>query len=102
MITSTYSIAFNFQVEDSKLIVPLMAEVEVHHSETYYVIKNIKVGAGRKGSVLPDLTIKNKNGRWVHLDSEKESLLSIRIGKSIEAFEIESGHWKTYNNPPGI
>jgi hypothetical protein len=90
MITFTYSIAFHFQVEDSKLIVPLIAEVEVHHSETFYVIKNIRTGRDRQGSILPDLTIKRKNGRWVHIDSEKESLLSIQVGKSIECRENET------------
>jgi hypothetical protein len=87
MITSTYSIAFDFRVDNSKLIVPLTAEVEVHHSETYYVVKNIKTEAAGKRSVLPDLTVKKENGRWVHLDSEQESHLSIQVGKSIEAIQ---------------
>jgi hypothetical protein len=91
MITSTFPIAFNFQVDDSKLIVPLIAEVEIHHSQTYYIIKNIRKRTGRTGSILPDLTIKKKNGLWVHTDSEKESFLSVRVGKSIEGREKESG-----------
>ena len=90
MITSTYSIAFEYQLEDSNLIVPLTADVEVHHSETYYIVKNFKTRSHRQASVLPDLIIGKKNGRWVHLDSEKESHLSIQVGKSIEA--IECGH----------
>jgi len=85
MITSTYCIAFNFQVEDSRLIVSLKADVEVHHSKTYYIIKNIRAGSKRQGSVLPDLAIMKKHGHWVHVDSEKESQLSIQVGKSIEA-----------------
>jgi len=87
MITSTYSIALDFQVDNSKLIIPLTADVEVHRSEIHYVIKNFKARSDRNGSVLPDITIKKKNGRWVHMDSEQESHLSIQVGKSIEAIE---------------
>jgi hypothetical protein len=90
MITTTYSIAFNFQVDNTHLIMPLTADVQVHHSEIYYVIKNFKADPARKGSVLPDIVIKKKNGRWVHFDSEKESHLSNQVGKSIDA--IESSH----------
>jgi hypothetical protein len=90
MITSTYTIAFNFPVEDSRLVVPLTADVNVHHSEIFYVISNFRTGSDRKTSVLPDITIKKKNGRWVHLDSEKESHLSAEVGKHIEAVEMES------------
>ena len=84
MTTSTYSIAFEFRVDNSKLIVPLTAEVEVHHSETYYVVKNIQTATAGRRPVLPDLKVKKEKGRWVHLDSEQESDLSVQIGKSIE------------------
>ena len=97
MITSTYSIALNFQVDNSKLIISLTADVEVHHSESHYIIKNFKAEPERKGSVLPDIIIKKKNGRWVHLDSEKESQLSIQVGKGIEA--IESGQSTATTGP---
>jgi hypothetical protein len=87
MITAAYSIDFNYQLEDSKIIVPLTAEVEKHHSAPYYLIKNFKAGSSIQASILPDLTIKKKKGRWVHLDSGKESQLSMLIGKSIERLE---------------
>jgi hypothetical protein len=90
MIISTYSIAFNLQVGDSNMVVPLTADVEVHHSETHYVIKNIKAGSHRRESVLPDLKIKKVNGLWVHIDSEKESHLSRQVGNSIERLENET------------
>lgn len=92
MIISTYNITFDFQVGDSKLVVPLTAEVELHYSATYYVIKKIRTGSGRKETVLPDFTIKKKNGLWVHVDSEKETDLSMQIGKVIERHENESEH----------
>jgi hypothetical protein len=92
MITSTYTIAFNFQVEDSSLIVPLTAEVEVHHSETFYLIKNFKSTSRREQSVLPDIAIKKEDGQWVHIDSEKESHLSSQVGKCIERLEADLGH----------
>ena len=91
MITSTYSIAFNLRVGDSHLVVPLTADVEIHHSDTYYVIKNIKAGSHRREPVLPDLKIKKVNGLWVHIDSERESQLSRQVGNSIDRLENESG-----------
>jgi hypothetical protein len=87
MITAAYSIAFDYQLEGSKLIVPLTAEVEKHHSAPHYLIKNFKAGSSIQTSILPDLTIKKKKGRWVHVDSGKESQLSTLIGKCIERLE---------------
>ncbi len=48
MITTTYGIAFNFPVDGSTLIVPLTADVEVHHSEIYYIVKNFKTARGKR------------------------------------------------------
>ncbi len=90
MITSTYSIAFNFPMDDSRLIVPLTAEVEEHNSKRYYVIKNFKAGSHPQPSLLPNLFLKKKNGRWVHLDSGEVSHLSNVVGKSIELLENET------------
>ena len=44
MISSTFTIAFNFRVENTDLLVPLLADVEIHHSDTYYLIKNFRAG----------------------------------------------------------
>ena len=91
MITSTYSIAFDYQMEGSRLSVPLTAEVEVHRSKTHYVIKNFKAGSRPQSSILPTLVLRKKKGRWVHVDSGQESQLSTVVGESIERLENESG-----------
>ena len=94
MIRSNYNIAFNFRVDHTDLNIPLTAEVELHASNTYYVIKNFKTVPGQQRSVLPDLSIKKVKGRWVHCDSEKDTNLSIEVGKAIDAYESEHPNGK--------
>jgi hypothetical protein len=86
MKATAYTVAFNFDVRPAGLKIPLMAEVELHFSEPHYIVKNIRMVGGIDSiSVLPDLDLKKIGGRWVHSESEKESELSIGIGKAIDA-----------------
>ena len=85
MDKSKFSITFSLPVEHTSLTIPLIAEVEIHHSEVYYIVKNIKTEKQQKRPILPDIKIKKANGQWVHCDSEKETNLSIEIGKAIDA-----------------
>ncbi len=71
MGNSTFKIAFEFPVEHSTLVVHLTAEVAMHRSNTFYLVSNFKVG------------------RWVHIDSGKESALSEYAGKAIDEMESE-------------
>ncbi len=89
MIVSNYSIAFNYPLETSGRVVPLIAQVEKHHSQTYYIVKNFRTNPGQNRSIMSDIKIKKVNGRWVHCDSEKESNLSIAIGKAIMIQEAD-------------
>ena len=84
-------IKFDFALAPSDLIIPLTATAELHHSDPYYRITNIRVAdihhSVNHSPVLPDFEIK-KIGKgiaatWVHCDSEKESLLSLAAGKAI-------------------
>jgi hypothetical protein len=84
MITSVYSIAFSIRLEHSAFIVPLTAHVELHHSPVFYIVKNFKTCPDQKSSILPDLKIRKVRGRWVHCDSEKETELSLVVGKAID------------------
>jgi len=89
MVTSSYSIAFNFKLEDSDRFVTLTAQIEKHHSKTYYTVKDFRSHPSQNRSILPDIMIKKVKGRWVHCDSEKESNLSIAIGKAIMTQEAD-------------
>jgi hypothetical protein len=92
MVTAAYTIAFNFKLENSNLSVPLTAEVEQHHSETYYIVRKFKVASHSRDFVLPNISIKKKNGQWVHVDSEKETRLSTMVGQMIERHEGDCDH----------
>ena len=87
-----FEINFDFPVASSDLKISFNATVELHHSEPFYLVRNFHLidrnkNAGHR-SVLPEQEIKRieRNGSivWVHKDSEKESDLSIAIGKGIE------------------
>lgn len=87
-----FDIKFDFAIAHSDFIIPLKATAELHHSVPYYVVDNFAVvGTGRqknKTSIIPSQEIKliQRNSRdvWVHKESERESMLSIAIGKAIE------------------
>ena len=85
MISSTFTIAFNFRVENTDLLVPLLADVEIHHSDTYYLIKNFRTGDNPARFILPNIKIKKVGALWVHCDSEKETMLSVEVGKAIDS-----------------
>lgn len=88
-----FEINFDFPVASSNLKISLRATAELHHSEPYYVVQNFYLTESDKGkgrlSVLPEQQVKRiKRGDhhvWVHKDSEKESELSIAIGKGLES-----------------
>lgn len=87
MINENYNIAFNFRLDQSNLTVALTAEIEVHHSEIFYVVKNIRTQSQKERSALPDVRIKKANGIWVHCDSGKETTLSMEVGAAIDRYE---------------
>jgi len=89
MINRNYSIAFNFRLDHSNFTIPLTADIEVHHSETFYVIKNFRTQSQKEKSVLPDVWLKKMNGIWVHCDSSKETTLSMEVGEAIDRYEAD-------------
>ena len=88
-----FTIQFEFPVAHSTFTVTLNATAELHHSDPYYVISGFQYADGNHPnaaiSVLPVQEIKRlrKGGKsvWVHRDSERESLLSLALGKAIES-----------------
>ena len=87
-----FEIKFDFPLAHSDLIVSLKATAELHHSDPYYVFDDFRFagsrGRPRTPSILPRQEIKligrGRQKVWVHKDSERESLLSITMGKAIE------------------
>jgi hypothetical protein len=87
MIGEKYAISFQTRLEHTDKLISLTANVEVHHSETSYHIRDFKTFSNPSRAVLPDIQIKKVRGKWVHCDSEKESKLSIEVGKVIDEHE---------------
>ena len=87
MRLDSYSIAFDYSLEGGKINVRLTAEVELHHSKPYYIVRNFRTVYHPNGSILPEVQLKRFKGRWVHRDSEKATDLSQAIGDAIEAYE---------------
>lgn len=97
-MSQPFEIRFDFPLAYSDLTIALKATAEIHHSETFYRVDNFQFAASRSGkhdlSVLPAQEIKQasrgESRIWVHKDSERESLLSIAIGKAIDS-ALKSG-----------
>jgi hypothetical protein len=87
MIKQKFAITFNYRLENSSANLPLVADVEQHHSEAWYLITGLKVANRPGGAVLPDIKIRKLNGIWVHRDSEKETNLSVIAGDAIDQYE---------------
>lgn len=87
-----FEIKFDFPLGQSDLSISLKASVEIHHSEVYYLVDNFHLDRSCSNpndpSILPNQEIKQikrgANRVWVHKDSERESLLSLAIGKAID------------------
>jgi hypothetical protein len=64
--------------------IKLKADIEFFPSESFYKISNFRTLDKKTGSVLPTMEIKQKDGKWVLADSEKESYLSQLVGNAIK------------------
>jgi hypothetical protein len=49
-----------------------------------FTITNIRRLEQDTGSLLPPIRIEKKEGQWVHTDSDKETDLSVAIGRAID------------------
>ncbi|MBS1665261.1 MAG: hypothetical protein JST68_29720 [Bacteroidetes bacterium] len=84
MITANFKIRFDFLVDSARLSITLEADVQEHHSETYFVVSNFHLPGKTDSTVLPPIYIRKENGRWVHTDSGKETDLSTAAGHAID------------------
>jgi hypothetical protein len=87
MANPSYVISFKCRLDNTNLVILLTAEVELHHSRIYYVVKNFRTANPSTRPVLPNIEIRKVNGIWVHRDSEKETDLSIAAGNAIDQHE---------------
>jgi hypothetical protein len=85
MSIANYSISFSFAVDAAKFRLLLEAEVEEHHSKTYFIISNFRIPEHGDRAVLPPITIEKVKGKWVHRDSGKASELGTAVGAAIDA-----------------
>jgi hypothetical protein len=89
MVAERFSITFLFTADAGRLVVPLDADVEQHRSQTFYSVKNFRPQGTNGPGILPEVRIRKKAGRWVHVDSEKETDLSEAIGAAIDLFNSQ-------------
>ena len=87
MHVASYNIAFDFLADDGRLKVHLLADVELHHSQPYYIVRNFKTIGRNISNALPEVRLRRSGGLWVHTDSGKVSDLGTAIGQAIDAFE---------------
>lgn len=95
-----FEIKFDFALAHSDLIISLSATADLHHSDPYYVVDNFHLASStptKNGlSIIPAQEIKKiKRGDaevWVHKDSERESMLSLAIGRAIDGVVKEDGN----------
>ena len=78
------SIQFNFTLDKGRLEVLLEADIEPHHQDIFYLVKNFRIAGHRASGILPEIRIKKADGHWVHCDSGWRSDLSEAVGKAIE------------------
>ena len=91
-----FEIRFEFPLAHSDLTVSLRAAVTVHHSEVYYVVDDFRFAGEnyrqRELSLLPAQEIqkvkRDDTEIWVHKESQRESQLSIAMGRAIEKADI--------------
>ena len=100
---SCFKVDFNYALSEN-IAFSLTAIVELQHSVPHYLIRNFHFKNHPSGTpLLTDMyifAIKNEKGiSWVHADSRKETMLSMAIGKAIEAkskVELVNGQEKLH------
>lgn len=88
----SFNIDFEYALSENINII-LTAHVQLKHSTPHYVVTDFNFRKNPGNSpLLNDINIialKNNNRiRWIHADSQKETLLSMSVGKAIEAMNL--------------
>jgi hypothetical protein len=75
-------IEFDYHMDGDTPMVRLYAEAILNVISKIYHIHGISLRRIR--NVLPDIFIRKEKGRWVHIDSLRESRLSRAIGNTLD------------------
>lgn len=95
----SFNVEFDYALSEN-ISLKLTANAELHNSIPHYHITDFQIKNNpHPYPLLPDIdimAIKQQSGiSWVHTDSMKETILSVAVGKAIEArggFEIAHDH----------
>jgi hypothetical protein len=85
----SFDVDFDYALSEH-VTLTLSARVELHHSEPHYFVSDFHFRNNPgPNQLLPDIEIMavkvNDGISWIHTDSFKETILSIAVGKAIEA-----------------
>ncbi len=85
----SFDVDFNYALSEN-ITITLTANVQLLHSTPHYLVSNFHFKTNLTGPpLLNDINIravrKKDKISWIHTDSRKETMLSMAIGKAIEA-----------------
>jgi hypothetical protein len=100
----SFDVNFDYALSEN-ITISLTANVQLLHSTPHYLVSNFHFDKNPGGApLLNDINIiaTRKKGKisWIHVDSRKETVLSMAIGKAIEARNmVEFGNWSKDSAP---
>lgn len=85
----SFDVDFDYALSEN-ITISLTANVQLLHSKPHYQVSNFHFRNNPGGAPLLNdiqiIAIKSRNRTsWIHVDSRKETVLSMAIGKAIEA-----------------
>jgi hypothetical protein len=85
MIKKSFIVYFEFPYPSKNGHLDMSADIEQHHSQTYYVVDNFRiVPRNSDGPVLPSISIRKLGDAWLHTETNKETQLSRIVGEAID------------------
>lgn len=87
-----FEIKFDYPLTSSDIIISVKATATLHHSDPYYVVDYFHLASNKPPNGQPSIMApqeiklirRGAENVWVHKDSERETLLSMAMGKAIE------------------
>ncbi|HVU94241.1 MAG TPA: hypothetical protein VHE34_03415 [Puia sp.] len=86
MVSKSFLISFEYQLDRGAITIQLCAEVEIHCNPTYYAVRDIRSPHHGSCPAIPEVRIIKKASGWVHCDSQKSTELTRSIGVALDAF----------------
>lgn len=85
MVTRSFLISFEYRLDEGRITINLRAEVELHPSSSYYIVRNIRSLQHGNSPAIPEVRLTKKAAEWVHVDSQRPTDLTRCIGEAIDA-----------------